>query len=103
MINHLTIGSGVGNLSDEVVLSRTQGEPWLFVALIDRYQVRFLNEIHSIVPDEDEAKEVVRETFGKIYMNADRFEACSYSNFYLWANSILMSSALAHQHTRDRV
>lgn len=100
MINQIVVDKSIGDLSDEIVLNRIQSEPWLFVALIDRYQDLFLNEIDAIVPDKEEAKDVVRETFGRIYMNANRFETFAYSTFSSWAYSILMSTARAHSHTK---
>jgi len=100
MINQIIVDNSIGNLSDEIVLNRVQNEPWLFVALIDRYQDLFLSEIDLLVPDKDEAKDVVRETFGRIYMNAHRFETFAYATFSAWAYSILMSTARAHSHAR---
>ena len=84
----------VRKLSDEEVLARVQGEPWLFTALLERYQDAFLRKAKSILRNELDAEEVVQDAFTKIYVNAHRFEIREGAKFSSWAYTILINTAL---------
>ncbi len=90
----LTTTESVRSMSDEDVLARAQAEPWLFTALLERYQEAFLRKAKSIIYNELDAEEVVQDTFTKIYMNAHRFEVREGAKFSSWAYTILMNTAL---------
>lgn len=81
-------------LSDEVILSRVQTEPWLFSKLLERYQEAFLRKARTIIFNEQDAEEVVQDAFTKIYMNAHRFEVREGAKFSSWAYTILINTAL---------
>jgi len=81
-------------LSDEEILVRAKSEPWLFAALLDRYQSAFLRKAQSILFNEQDAEEVVQDAFTKIYMNAHRFEVREGARFSSWAYAILINTAL---------
>lgn len=81
-------------LSDEEILARAKSEPWLFAALLDRYQSAFLRKAQSILFNEQDAEEVVQDAFTKIYMNAHRFEVREGAQFSSWAYTILINTAL---------
>lgn len=96
MVSHmlgLTTTDNAGELSDEEVLFRSQGQPWLFGVLLDRYQDAFLRKAKSILHDELDAEEVVQDTFTKIYLNAGKFEPQEGAKFSSWAYRILMNTA----------
>ncbi len=99
MITHITTDS-VREISDEGIIDRSRREPWLFVALIDRYEEKFLTEINTIISDENEAKEVVRETFGKIYMDVNMLEMRRYPDFISWAHTLLLRTVHEHDSVR---
>ncbi len=82
------------DLSDEEILSRSRAEPWLFAALLERYQSAFLRKARSIIFNELDAEEVVQDAFTKIYMNAHRFEVREGARFSSWAYTILINTAL---------
>lgn len=84
----------VRGLSDEEVLARSHAEPWLFTALLERYQDAFLRKAKSIIYNEQDAEEVVQDAFTKIYMNAHRFEVREGAKFSSWAYTILVNTAL---------
>ena len=82
------------DLSDEAILSRVQSEPWLFTAILERYQEAFLRKAKTIIYSREDAEEVVQDAFTKIYMNAHRFEVREGAKFSSWAYTILVNTAL---------
>ncbi len=90
----LTSTDDIRELSDEEVLSRAQAEPWIFTALLDRYQSAFLRKARSIIRNELDAEEVVQDAFTKIYVNAHKFEVREGAKFSSWAYTILINTAL---------
>lgn len=90
----LSTTDSVKELSDEEILARSQAEPWLFTALLERYQNAFLRKARSIIFNELDAEEVVQDAFTKIYMNAHRFEVREGAKFSSWAYTILINTAL---------
>lgn len=83
----------IRDLADEEVLARSQGEPWLFAVLLDRYQDAFLRKVRPVLHSEQDAEEVVQDAFTKIYLNAHRFEVREGAKFSSWAYAILMNTA----------
>lgn len=90
----LSTDDNVQKLTDEVILARVQAEPWLFTALLERYQAAFLRKTRTIIHNEQDAEEVVQDAFTKIYMNAHRFEVRPGAKFSSWAYTILINTAL---------
>lgn len=82
------------DLSDETILARSQGEPWLFAILLERYEAAFLRKAKSIVFSELDAEEIVQDAFTKIYVHAGRFEVREGAKFSSWAYTILINTAL---------
>lgn len=82
------------HLTDEEVLARSKGEPWLFTLLLERYETAFLRKAKSIIYNELDAEEVVQDAFTKIYINAGRFEVREGAKFSSWAYTILINTAL---------
>ncbi|HEU4677450.1 MAG TPA: RNA polymerase sigma factor [Candidatus Paceibacterota bacterium] len=90
----LSTGDSARDLTDEAILSRVQQEPWLFTALLERYQAAFLRKAKTILHKNEDAEEVVQDAFTKIYMNAHRFEVRPRAKFSSWAYAILINTAL---------
>lgn len=88
------------DLSDEEVLLRARSEPWLFAVLLERYQEPFLRKARSIIRNEEDAEEIVQDTFTKIYLNANRFEIREGASFSSWAYRILMNTACTRYQKR---
>jgi RNA polymerase sigma-70 factor (ECF subfamily) len=80
-------------LSDEDILLRAKAQPWVFSALLERYQEAFLRKALSIVHNRLDAEEVVQDTFTKIYINAHRFAPQEGATFSSWGYRILMNTA----------
>jgi RNA polymerase sigma-70 factor, ECF subfamily len=89
-----TTDRNVRELSDESILARVQSEPWLFTAILERYQDAFLRKAKTIIFNEQDAEEVVQDAFTKVYMNAHRFEVREGAKFSSWAYTILINTAL---------
>ncbi len=90
----LSTAESVKLLPDEVILRRVQTEPWLFTALLERYQDAFLRKTKTIIYNEQDAEEVVQDAFTKIYVHAHRFEVREGAKFSSWAYTILVNTAL---------
>ncbi len=90
----LSTADNIKDLSDEAVLARVQSEPWLFTAILERYQAAFLRKAKTIIHNEQDAEEVVQDAFTKIYMNANKFEIREGAKFSSWAYTILINTAL---------
>ncbi|MCB9819475.1 RNA polymerase sigma factor [Candidatus Nomurabacteria bacterium] len=83
----------ISKLSDEELLRRSRSEPWLFAVLLDRYQEPFLRKVRGILYSEEDAEEVVQDTFTKIYLNAGRFAPQEGASFSSWAYRVLLNTA----------
>lgn len=90
----LSTDDSIKGLTDEAILRRVQREPWLFTAILERYQDAFLRKVKTIIFNEQDAEEVVQDAFTKIYMNADKFEVREGAKFSSWAYTILINTAL---------
>lgn len=90
----LSTPDNIKDLSDEVILARVQSEPWLFTAILERYQAAFLRKAKTIIHNEQDAEEVVQDAFTKIYINAHKFEVRVGAKFSSWAYTILINTAL---------
>ena len=89
----LSTGDSAKDMSDEEVLARSQAQPWLFAALLDRYQEPFLRKARGILRNPLDAEEVVQDAFTKIYVHADKFSPQEGAKFSSWAYRILMNTA----------
>ncbi len=90
----LSTADNIKDLSDEAIIARVQSEPWLFTAILERYQSAFLRKAKTIIHNEQDAEEVVQDAFTKIYMNAHKFEIRAGAKFSSWAYTILINTAL---------
>ena len=90
----LSTADSVKTLSDEVILARVQSEPWLFTAILERYQAAFLRKVKTIIFNDEDAEEVVQDAFTKIYIHAHKFELREGAKFSSWAYTILINTAL---------
>ncbi len=88
-----TTTDNAADLSDEEILMRSQGQPWIYAVLLERYQDAFMRKARSIVRNELDAEEVVQDAFTKIYIYADKFEVREGAKFSSWAYRILMNTA----------
>ncbi len=80
-------------LADEEILARSSAQPWLFGVLLDRYQDAFLRKAKTVIRSQEDAEEIVQDTFTKIYINAHRYEPQEGAKFSSWAYRILLNTA----------
>lgn len=90
-------------LSDEEVLMRSRAEPWLFAVLLERYQEAFLRRARHIIRNDQDAEDIVQETFTKIYINAQKYQPQAGAKFSSWAYTILTNTALTRYAKNSRV
>ena len=98
-------GRGVDvEMTDEEILALSRARPALFELLVDRYEEAFIRKARKIVRGEEEAEDVVQETFTKIYLNAARYKPVEGAKFSSWAYAILINVACTHYKRlkRDR-
>jgi len=79
-------------MSDEDILKGSYNDPRLFEVLIDRYEVKFLRRAKAVVFDEETAKDVVQDTFVKIYSYGRKFKPVEGAKFSSWAYKILLNT-----------
>lgn len=77
------------NASDEEVLLRSRTQPELFALLVDRYEDAFLRKAKSILYSQEDAEEMVQDTFTRIYLYADRYRPQEGASFSSWGYAIL--------------
>jgi RNA polymerase sigma-70 factor (ECF subfamily) len=91
-------------LSDEeLVESAKQGDPDAFPQLVKKYSRRILRVGRNITNNDEDAEDVLQETFLKAYTHLDGFQGNS--KFYTWLVRIAMNEALMKLRKRkgDRV
>jgi RNA polymerase sigma-70 factor (ECF subfamily) len=74
---------------DEEVLLASRELPDAFAILLERYEDAFLRRAKHILRSHEDAQEVVQDTFTRIYLYADRYEAQAGAQFSSWAYTIL--------------
>ncbi len=77
------------------------GQNHAFQALVERYQDRVFNLAYRMVNHEEDARDMVQETFLKAYEHLGRFRG--ESAFYTWLFRIAMNEALNHRRSRQRL
>lgn len=80
-------------LSDEeLVENAKQGDPDAFPQLVKKYSRRILRVGRNITNNDEDAEDVLQETFMKAYTHLDGFQGNS--KFYTWLVRIAMNEAL---------
>ena len=94
------------NAPDEKVLFEAIKQPDLFQILVERYTAAFLRKAKTILHSNEDAEDMVQETFVKIYMHANKFQIIEGASFKSWGYKILINNCLTHsakmKKNRDR-
>ena len=80
---------------DEEILAASLEQPALFKVLVDRYQEAFIRKALGILKSQEEAEDVVQETFVKIYRYGGKFRKIEGIEFKSWAYRILVNTAIS--------
>ena len=80
---------------DEEILAGSLKNPALFKILVDRYQEAFIRKAVDILRQQEEAEDIVQETFVKIYFNGKKFKKMEGIEFKSWAYKILVNTAIS--------
>lgn len=83
-----------------LVKKAQQGDSAAFDALVVKYQYKITNLAIHYVKDEDEAQDIVQETFIKAYQGLAKFRGDS--AFYTWLYRIAINSAKNYIMLRNR-
>ena len=92
-----------GEISDELLLEQSLSHPSLFSKLVEKYEAPFMRKALSIVRNEEEAEDVVQETFTKIYMYGPKFKRVDGAQFSSWAYRILINTAITHYQRHKKI
>lgn len=76
---------------DEDVLAESFNNPALFELLVNRHEEAFLRKARRIVKDEEVARDVVQDTFVKVYLYGRKFKPVEGAKFTSWAYRILIN------------
>jgi RNA polymerase sigma-70 factor, ECF subfamily len=82
--------------TDEEVLEASYKQPALFELLVTRHEEAFIRKAKRIVFDEEAARDIVQDTFVKIYMYGKGFEPSPGARFTSWAYKILINTCFAY-------
>ncbi len=74
---------------DEEVLKASFAHPHLFEIIVSRYEAAFLRKAMHIVRHEEAAKDIVQDTFVRIYVYGRKFRPVEGATFSSWAYKIL--------------
>jgi RNA polymerase sigma-70 factor, ECF subfamily len=76
---------------DEDVLQASFSHPYLFELLVERYEEAFLRKARSVVFNDEAARDIVQDTFVKIYLYGKKFRPVEGARFSSWAYKVLMN------------
>jgi RNA polymerase sigma-70 factor (ECF subfamily) len=77
---------------DEDVLSASFKYPYLFELLVERYEDAFIRKAKAIVRHDEVARDVVQDTFVKIYLYGKKFKPVEGARFSSWAYKVLINT-----------
>jgi len=86
--------------TDAEILAASRIAPWQFAALVARYEAAFLRKATSIIRDPEDAKEIVQDTFTKIYVHGASFTPHEGATFSSWAYRILVNTSYTYYQKR---
>lgn len=88
--------------SDEEILVLSIDKPSLFEIIVNRYQNAFLRKAKDIIHDDELARDIVQESFMKIYMNASRFREVEEGSFKAWAYRIILNTSFSFYRKKQK-
>jgi RNA polymerase sigma-70 factor (ECF subfamily) len=90
------------SLSDDEIIARVRmGETALYELIMRRYDQRLYRITRAILRDENEAEDVLQESYIRAYVHLDQF--AGHAKFSTWLTKIAIHEALARQRQRNRI
>lgn len=89
MIQDVTRHANLEEASDEAVLQAALADPEAYAILVRRYEDAFMRKAVSILRSQEDAEEVVQDTFTRIYLYGARFTPQEGASFSSWGYAIL--------------
>src|SRR5581483_12142225 len=77
--------------ADEDVLSASFKHPHLFELLVERYEEAFLRKARTVVHNDQVPRDIIQDTFVKIYLYGKKFRPIEGARFSSWAYKVLMN------------
>src|SRR3989338_11306963 len=90
-----TLEKNQNEIKEEEILVASLNKPALFKILVDRYQEAFIRKAVGILRNQEEAEDIVQETFVKIYLHGKKFKKIKGVEFKSWAYKILVNTAIS--------
>ena len=82
--------------SDEEILALSVHDSEHFSVILERYQGAFMRKALLVVRQREDAEDIVQETFGKIYLYAEKFKKQEGASFSSWGYRILLNTSFTH-------
>lgn len=86
--------------TDHEILRLSKNRPWMFAELVKRYEAPFLRRALRIIQNQEDAKEIVQDTFTKIYIHSHTFSPQVGATFSSWAYRILLNTSFTYYKKR---
>ena len=79
--------------SDEEILALSVTDPEVFSVLVERYEEAFIRKATRVIfNDPETVRDIVQDTFVKIYLNAGKFKIQEGASFKSWGYKILLNT-----------
>ena len=88
--------------SDSEVLDAALIDPIHFEVLVSRYRKEFMRKAMRILRNEDEAEDVVQDTFVRMYKYARKFKHQEGATFKSWSYTILTNTCFTYCKKKKR-
>lgn len=102
MIQDVTRHANLEEASDEAVLKAALRDPEAYVILVRRYEDAFMRKALSILRVQEDAEEVVQDTFTRIYLYGGRFSPQEGASFSSWGYAILTRQCFTRYQKQKR-
>lgn len=91
--NNAEIKQDLNSRSDEEILALSVLNPEAFSILVERYEEAFIRKASRIIfNDPETVRDIVQDTFVKIYLNAKKFQVQEGASFKSWGYKILINT-----------
>ncbi len=87
------VNTAFNDKSDEEILALSVTNPEAFSVLVERYEEAFIRKASRVIfNDPETVRDIVQDTFVKIYLNAGKFKIQEGASFKSWGYRILLNT-----------